>query len=554
MSCPSLKQAAVPGIQGPVVLAIMDGVALGRQDEGNAVAAAATPTLDRLARDSMAFQLQAHGLAVGLPSNKDMGNSEVGHNAMGAGRVFAQGAKLAADAIDSGRIFAGEVWQETLDGCRDQGTALHFVGLLSDGQVHSHIGHLQAMLERAHGHGVREAYVHALLDGRDVPKTSALDYLDLLEATLKSINAEPGRRYRIASGGGRMQITMDRYGADWAMVERGWRTHVLAEGRQFPSASKAVETLRAEQPGVIDQDLPPFVIAEGGKPVGPIEDGAGVILFNFRGDRMLELTRAFEDEAFAPFERGRWPKVCFSAMTQYDGDAHRPQRFLVAPPEIDGTFSELLCQAGVSQLACSETQKFGHVTYFWNGNRSGAFDAKLERYIEVPSHAPPFDARPEMRAPDIVNTVIGAIAERPFRFVRLNLANGDMVGHTGNFEATVRAVEAVDRSVAKLEEQVHQIGGALVVTADHGNADEMGERQPKTGELLRDENGQLVAKTSHSLNPVPLYLVLPEADRGRLAARTVKTPGLANLAATLATLLGFEPPDHYLPSLVEWLK
>jgi 2,3-bisphosphoglycerate-independent phosphoglycerate mutase len=348
-----------------------------------------------------------------------------------------------------------------------------------------------------------------------------------------------------------MTITMDRYEADWPMVERGWKTHVLGEGRGFASAREAVETYRAETPGVNDQDLPAFVIYEGGKPVAPIRAGACVIAYNFRGDRMLELVQAFEDDTFTKFARGPRPDVLFAGMTLYDGDTHRPKRYLVAPPQIRCTLGELLCDAGVSQLACSETQKFGHVTYFWNGNRSGTFDDKLERYVEVPSRPPPFDAHPEMRAPEITETVRRELATGKYRFARLNFANGDMVGHTGNFEATVHSVEAVDRCLGDLAADLMKQGGALIVTADHGNADDMGERDKKTGKLLLDHNGRIIPKTSHSLNPVPFYVMLSERDRPRFHLTKVEHPGLGHIASTAAALLGFGPPEGFLPPLVQ---
>ena len=553
MSVPRLLPLAHPVLSGPVVVAIMDGVGIGRGDRTDAVAQARTPFLDQLAATALTTRLRAHGRAVGMPGDGDMGNSEVGHNALGAGRIFDQGAKLVSRAIESGRLFEGELWRDMVRQCVSRHTPMHFIGLLSDGNVHSHIDHLIAMLRRADQEGVEEAYVHALLDGRDVPKTSAHIYVQQLEAVLAEIEKRPGRRYRIASGGGRMGVTMDRYEADWSIVERGWRAHVLGEARPFPSAMAAIETFRAEEPGAVDQHLPAFVIVEEGRPVGRIEDGAAVIAFNFRGDRMLELVQAFEAEQFDHFDRVRRPDLLFGGMMQYDGDTHAPRRFLVAPPQIDYTLGELLCDRGVTQLACSETQKYGHVTYFWNGNRSGKFAEELETYIEVPSYEPPFDERPAMRAPAITDTLLRALASGRHRFLRLNYANGDMVGHTGNFAATVRAVEAVDQALARLAPVILAAGGALLVTADHGNADDMLEVDKKSGEPLLEE-GHPVPKTSHSLNPVPFHLLLPPAARPHFAlASTVEAPGLGNVAATVATLLGWRPPEIYLPSLVRSL-
>ena len=537
-------------MRGPVLIAIMDGVGIGKGDEGDAVAKAKTPHLDRFAQEGLSLSLAAHGKAVGMPSDADMGNSEVGHNAIGAGRVFDQGAKLVAEAIHGGLIFKTDAWREMVARVQHGRSAMHLIGLLSDGNVHSHIEHVLAMIARADTEGCEKLFVHVLLDGRDVPKTSALTYVDQLEAHLAPINSRPQRCYRIASGGGRMQVTMDRYEADWAMVERGWQLHVMGQGRGFSCAKAAVETYRSEHPGIGDQDLPGFVVLQDGHPVGPIHDGDCVIVFNFRGDRMLELVSAFEDPLFDKFERERTPAVLFAGMTLYDGDTQRPRRYLVTPPHIDGTLSELLCDMGVTQLACSETQKFGHVTYFWNGNHSGCFDAKLERYIEVPSVGQPFDAQPDMSAALIAETVAAELATGAHRFARLNFANGDMVGHTGNFDATVAAVESVDRCLGMLADVVHKMGGAFIVTADHGNADDMAERDARTGVLLRDKAGKLVPKTSHSLNPVPFHVMLHEDDRARFVLQKLAAPGLGNVAATIAVLLGFAPPAGFLPPLL----
>lgn len=293
------------GEKKPILVIVMDGVGETDRIEGNAVAAARTPTLDMLAAKCKKFSLKAHGTAVGLPGDDDMGNSEVGHNALGAGQVFAQGAKLVSQAIESGKMFDGATWKNAVARVKD-GATLHFIGLFSDGNVHSNISHLKAMIAQAKNEGVARVRIHILLDGRDVGETSALEYIDPFEAFLAELNGN-GFDARIASGGGRMTITMDRYEANWAMVEAGYNTHVLGEGRFFACAREAVETYRAET-GKIDQDLPAFVIAEGGKPVGTIEDGDSVIFYNFRGDRAIEISRAFEDES-VPFTRKRVPDV-----------------------------------------------------------------------------------------------------------------------------------------------------------------------------------------------------------------------------------------------------
>ncbi|MCA9582111.1 MAG: 2,3-bisphosphoglycerate-independent phosphoglycerate mutase, partial [Myxococcales bacterium] len=473
MTTPLKPFSKFSGVRGPTLLVVMDGVGEGPDDDGNAVRLARTPHLDRLRagfRGTLVRTLRAHGTAVGLPSDADMGNSEVGHNALGAGRVFDQGAKRVNEAFRSGEIFEGEVWKGLCDQVRQSGEPMHFIGLLSDGNVHSHIDHLLQLISRCDQEEIGKVRVHILLDGRDVSETSALIYVDKLEAHLDSLRRD-GRDYRVASGGGRMKVTMDRYNADWAMVERGWQVHVLGQGRGFPSARDAIETYRSETPGVIDQNLPGFVVHEGGEAVGPIRDGAAVVFFNFRGDRAIEITRAFEEENCSEFDRGRRPDVAYAGMMQYDGDLMLPKRFLVLPPSIDGTLGEHLACSGVTQFACSETQKYGHVTYFWNGNRSGYFDSSLETYLEIPSDNAPFEERPWMKAAEITDATIQHLLEGRCRHARINFPNGDMVGHTGVRDATILAVEAVDLCIGRLMEVIERLEGALIVTADHGNAD-----------------------------------------------------------------------------------
>ena len=531
---------------GPVVVVVMDGVGIGPDYAGNAVQAARTPILGNLYKTAPWTKLRAHGTAVGMPSDADMGNSEVGHNALGAGRVFAQGAKLVADALSNGGLFRGAGWNEVVGNAISKGSTLHFLGLFSDGNVHSHIDHLKAMIVEAKKRGVAKVAVHALIDGRDVGETSALDYTEPFERWIAEIDPN----YGIASGGGRMFLTMDRYEADWDMVERGWHTHVLAEGKRFPSASAAIKALRAEKPGVIDQDLPAFVIERDGKPFAPVVDGDSVVYFNFRGDRAIEITKAFIGEV--PFARTK-VNVCYAGMMTYDGDTNLPPRILVEPPVIDRVLGSYLVDNGVRQLACSETQKYGHVTYFWNGNRSGYLDAAQERYIEVPSDRVSFDQRPWMKAAEITDAVIaeleaGATSGKPYGFARLNYANGDMVGHTGVFEAARLSVECVDLVLGRLLAAINRLGGIALITADHGNADEMYEMDKKGG--VKTENGRPKAKTSHTLNPVPFIIHDPRFAGEYHLDTGIAQPGLANVAATALALMGYAAPKEYEPSLV----
>ena len=472
--------------KGPVVLVIMDGVGIGKYQEGDAVLDSNTPFLHYMMDKLPMTTLKAHGTAVGLPSDADMGNSEVGHNAMGCGRVFAQGAKLVTQAIETGRMFEGDTWKELIGKVNEKQSTLHFIGLFSDGNVHSHIDHLKGMITKALAEGVKSIRLHILLDGRDVPETSALDYVDPFESWLADQAAAAGADCRIASGGGRMVITMDRYGANWDMVRKGWETHVAGKGRYFKNAHEAIETLRAETKA-IDQDLPPFVISDdGATPVGAIKDGDAVVYFNFRGDRALEISQAFEQPDFDKFERTPYPQVYYAGMMEYDGDLHIPNHYLVNPPEIDRTLGEYLATTGITQLAISETQKFGHVTYFFNGNRSGMFDPKTEKYVEVPSDVVPFEQRPWMQCALITDQVCDAIAEGKYQFIRLNFPNGDMVGHTGVYQAVQTSMAALDICLERIYNAVEKAGGVMIITADHGNADDMYEHD-KTGAVKLDK-------------------------------------------------------------------
>lgn len=537
--------------EGPVVIVIMDGVGLGGDDEGNAVRIARTPVLDRIWRDCPTTRLAAHGRAVGMPSWGDMGNSEVGHNAIGAGRVFAQGARLVKEAIESGRIFESATWNETIERNVERGSALHLIGLLSDGNVHSHIDHLLALIREADRRGVEKLFVHPLLDGRDVEERSALEYIRPLEDLLQEIRGRGNRNFRIASGGGRMRVTMDRYFADWTIVERGYNAHVHGSGLRFPSAAEAIKTFRSEDPAVTDQFLPPFVVEEGGEPVGAMSDGDTVVFFNFRGDRAIEITMAFEEADFNGFDRGQRPDVLYAGMMQYDGDLKLPARFLVEPPAINRTMGEYLARSGVRQLAVSETQKFGHVTYFWNGNRSGKFDDELETYIEIPSDRVPFETAPRMKAAEITDAVIDGMNTGQYPLIRLNYANGDMVGHTGVLDAAVKAMEIVDENLGRLLEAVKEKNGVAVVTADHGNSDEMFEVDKKTGDLKRNAEGKRIVRTSHTLNPVPFTIVGPPPFREIEFDESIEKPMLSQIAATVLLMMGFQPPEDYDPPLIK---
>lgn len=518
-----------------VVLVIMDGVGISEESFGNAVKNAKTPNLDNLLDNYPNRLIHAHGTYVGLPSNDDMGNSEVGHNALGCGQIYSQGAKLVQESIESGEIYTTKTWKELVNNCKDN--KLHLIGLLSDGNVHSNINHLFSLLEQSKIEGIKEVRIHILLDGRDVEETSALKYVEQLENKINELN-DDNFNAMIASGGGRMVITMDRYEANWSMVKKGWHAHVLGNGRKFTSASDAIKTYR-EETHVIDQDLGEFVIVDKeNNPVGIIEDGDSVVFFNFRGDRAIELSKAFDEEKFDKFDRVRVPRVFYAGMLQYDADLKIPTNYLTEPPKITNTLTEQLIKYGIREYAISETQKYGHVTYFWNGNRTEKFSKDLEIYEEVLSDVISFDKKPEMKAYEITDKFIDAIKSRKYDFLRINFPNGDMVGHTGNYEKTMEAIEAVDANLGRIMEAVDEVNATLIVIADHGNAEEMYQLKDRT---------KKIAKTSHTTNPVPFIIYGNNLDNINMKDGDF---GLANIASTVTTLLDVEQNPIWLESII----
>ena len=512
-----------------LVLVVMDGVGVIDKVEGNAFKNAKTPNIDNLMKNSPNILIHAHGTYVGLPSDDDMGNSEVGHNAIGCGQIYSQGAKLVNEAIESKEMFKSKTWKDLINYCKYN--TLHFIGLLSDGNVHSNISHLLVMLEQAKNDGIKKVRIHILLDGRDVEKQSALKYVEMLENKMKELNDE-NFDSMIASGGGRMTITMDRYEADWSMVEKGWHTHVLGEGKKFESATEAIETYRKENPEIVDQDLDSFVIVKDDIPVGTINDNDSVIFFNFRGDRAIEISHAFDDENFDKFDRINYPKVMYAGMLQYDTEIKIPRLFLAEPPKIHNTLTEELSKHNIREYAISETQKFGHVTYFWNGNHQDKINEELETWEEVDSDVISFDKKPKMKANEITDKLIDAIKSDKYDFLRTNFPNGDMVGHTGNYEATIKGLEAVDYNIGRIVDAVKDTDSILIVTADHGNSEEM-----------INEKGE--AKTSHTTNPVPFIIY----------NKNIKFKdgdfGLANIASTICDLLEIEKNSNWKESMIE---
>ncbi|KAJ9185513.1 hypothetical protein P3X46_005141 [Hevea brasiliensis] len=534
-----------------IAMVVLDGWGEAKPDQYNCIHVADTPTMDSFKKTAPEKWrlIRAHGTAVGLPTEDDMGNSEVGHNALGAGRIYAQGAKLVDHALASGKIYDGEGFKYIQESFAT-GT-LHLIGLLSDGGVHSRLDQLQLLLKGAAEHGAKRIRVHVLTDGRDVIDGTSVGFVETLEKDLANLR-EKGFDAQIASGGGRMYVTMDRYENDWNVVKRGWDAQVLGEApHKFRNAVEAVKKLR-EDPKANDQYLTSFVIVdENGKPVGPIVDGDAVVTFNFRADRMVMLAKALEYENFDKFDRVRFPKIHYAGMLQYDGELKLPSHYLVSPPEIERTSGEYLVHNGVRTFACSETVKFGHVTFFWNGNRSGYFNAEMEEYVEISSDVGiTFNIQPKMKAIEIAEKARDAILSRKFNQVRVNLPNGDMVGHTGDIDATIVACKAADDAVKMIIDAVEQVGGIYVVTADHGNAEDMVKRD-KSGKPVVDKSGKIQILTSHTLQPVPIAIGGPGLAPGVRFRNDVPSGGLANVAATVMNLHGFEAPNDYEPTLIE---
>ena len=520
-----------------LLLVILDGVGHSPQTHGNAVHAAYTPSLDYLRQHGLFTTLKAHGTWIGMPADDDLGNSEVGHITLGAGRTFDQGAKLVDKAIDSGALFKGRSWQQAVKNTITNNTTLHFIGLLSDGNVHAHQRHLHAMLTQAKRDGVPRARMHAILDGRDVPAKSAEHYVAELQQHLQQLGDFDAQ---LASCGGRMQITMDRYEANWEIVKRGWELQVLGKGRVFASAAEGIATLRDER-DTDDQFLPPFRIAGTHS---TIDDGDSVIFFNFRGDRATQVSQAFTAQQFDKFEREKHPAVFFAGMMEYDADRSIPPHYLVTPARIEHTLTSYLLPLKVRQFACSESQKYGHVTFFWNGNHSGYLDQKLEKYLRIPSHKNlNFDRQPWMKALEITEATIAEMEKASFDFARINFPNGDMVGHSGDFDAAVVAVNIIDLMLGRLINACHQHKVKLIVTADHGNCDEMYEQNAQ---------GEQLPKTSHTLSAVPFYFYDPH-DTKKYKLTNTADPTLANVAATILIAMHLPPNDDFHPSLLSRL-
>ena len=530
--------------RGPLIHVVLDGWGVGAADETNAVNRANLPVMSRLIRGCPYTQLWTHGKYVGLPNEKDMGGSEVGHMTMGAGMVMEQGPTLIQNLLQSGEFFENPVLSRIIKNCVEHDTPLHLLGLLSNGNIHSHVDHTEALIRHAFHSGIRRCYLHALLDGRDVGVQSALDFTEPFEKLFsESKGQRPGIDYAFASGGGREVITMDRDN-NWKKIETGWQIHVHGQSEnQFPSIRDAIEHFRKQNPEIIDQDIPGFVIIRKGEAVGRIEDQHALIFTNFRGDRATEFSQAVLADDFPYFERYRCPEVLFVGMTQYDQDNQIPPDYLVGTPVVEEPFGKRILELGLKQFRLSETQKFAHVTFFYNGGYREPLDPLQENYHFIASDKiPSFAERPAMKAPGISKKAVEFINSGEYQYGLINFANADMVGHTGDFQATVRAVEAADAALDNIVRAIDAVNGLLVITADHGNADEM---------LISNQNGTLEISTKHSLNPVPflIYDPLYNGDYRLKPFGQDYNNNLSNIAATNFLLLGQAVPDDLAPSL-----
>ena len=516
---------------------ILDGYGLGSQDETNGIYMAKTPCMDDLLSKYANTTLFAHGNYVGLPADKDMGGSEVGHLTIGAGKIIEQGASYIKKIIDEGSFFELPELKKNLQLAKQH--AVHLIGLLSDGNVHSHIDHFIALIRACQKNHVQRCFVHALLDGRDTYIQSALDYVEQIEDLFLKIKQEnPSYQYQFASGGGRETITMDR-AENWDKVQLGWQTHVEGNsGRNFHTMREAIEFFRTQNPTIIDQDLPPFNILNKKNETIKINDHDTVIVVNFRGDRAIELTRAFEEENFNYFSKANHPKVNFVGMTTYDEDTDLPKKKLVSSTQVAYPFGKRLVELGLDQFRLAETQKFPHVTFFFNGGYRLPLDENKEYYCKIESdNLDSFAEKPEMKALQIAKKACEILDQQRFRYGLINFANPDMVGHTGDMKAVIKAVETVDLALSIILKKLETIGGIAIVTADHGNADEM--------LIFNTKTQQREVSTKHSLNPVPFVIFDPKyQNQYRLKTSTPNQKyGLSHIAATNFILLGLDAPD-----------
>ncbi len=502
----------------PLLMVVLDGWGIRLEREANAIAIAGTPNMDALAKEYPTTALRTSGLAVGLPEGQ-MGNSEVGHTNLGAGRIVYQDLVRINRAVEDGSFFQIPALLEAARKVKAAGGALHLMGLVSDGGVHSHEEHLHACLELARREGVPRAFVHAFLDGRDTPPKSGLGYVQSLERRMRD------------KGYGRVATVMGRFWAmdrdkRWDRVQAAFDAMVRAEGFRAPSGVAAVEEAYAR--GETDEFVRPTVVVNGGgEPVARVKDGDGVLFFNFRADRAREITRAFTQPGFQDFDAGARPSLsAYACMAEYDKTFGLPVAF--PPDQPTEIFPEVVARVGLKQLRCAETEKYAHVTFFFNGGRETVFPGEDRILVPSPRDVRTYDEKPEMSAREVTDKVVEAVRSRQYGFILVNYANPDMVGHTGILEAAVRAVKVVDECIGRLWQAAREAGMAMLVTADHGNCEMMVD--PQTGE----------PHTAHTLGPVPCILADPDLRGARLRSDGV----LADVAPTALQVMGLPQPKE----------
>jgi 2,3-bisphosphoglycerate-independent phosphoglycerate mutase len=502
----------------PVLLVVLDGWGIRQEREANAIATAGTPNMDALMREFPSTALETSGLAVGLPEGQ-MGNSEVGHTNLGAGRIVYQDLVRINRAVEDGSFFSNDALLLACRRAREAGGALHLMGLVSDGGVHSHVEHLAACVELARREGVARTFVHAFMDGRDTPPSSGLGYLADVEKRLR----ETGYG-RVATVTGRY-FAMDR-DKRWDRVALAHAALVAGDGHRATSGVAGMEAAYAR--GETDEFVKPTVVVDsGGKPVGSVRDGDAILFFNFRADRAREITRAFTQEGFHDFERKAAPRLsAYVCLTEYDKTFGLPVAF--APQDLTEIFPEIVSHAGIAQLRCAETEKYAHVTFFFNGGRETVYPGEERILVPSPRDVKTYDHKPEMSAREVTDRLVQAIGTGRHGFILVNYANPDMVGHTGILEAAEKAVRVVDECVGRLWQAARARGMAMVVTADHGNCEMMTD--PVTGQ----------PHTAHTLNPVPFILADPAFKGAKLRAKGI----LADVAPTLLQVMGLPQPKE----------
>ncbi len=507
-----------------VGLIILDGVGYSPQVKGNAVKLAKMKNFNKLIKQNSCL-IKAHGTSVGLPSDSMQGNSEVGHNAIGAGKVIEQGLSLINKEFKSGKIFKSETWKKFIENGKN--SSVHFIGLLSDSDLHGNISHLKKLVTQCNKEGIENIYIHALLDGRDVEPHSGVKYYQNVVKFLEKFN----KNYKIVDFGGRSQIVMDRYEANIDWVKKGYNLYVMREGEVTKDPVKTIKEFYASNPTLTDQDIPPYIISKAGK----IKNGDSVMLYNYRGDRAIEFSQLFDNFKYVDEASKKINKCYFVGMMQYDEVLKIPKNYLVGAPDIDFTLTHYLTEKKIKQFSISESQKFGHVTYYFNGNRKEKISEEYETWKEIESDKVQFNLKPQMKAIEIAKEFCRALADSEYKFLKANFANGDMVGHTGDLKATITSLKAVDKALGLIIKEAKRRNVVLLVIADHGNA-----------ETMLDQNDKIV--TSHTTNSV-WFCVLNNKNTNYQIKKGQFD--LTNIANSVIKAMGLKPTKQFNESIIK---